>query len=222
MAVGSALFEKTGGGVAKADAIPPSELWTKLAQSERPTKEVPFPRKGADGNPIGHVLMRPLTQGELIVAQAEAEVYAKSLVKDHPDLVASIKHSPIFENACACEIIFRATRRVDNPKLPVFPTAASVRDHNVGLTNDECAVLMNDYELVQLQLGPIAAYMSEDAREALIKRLQEGGSALPLASLSWAQLTELTMHLVSQLASLQTASSSVGMPQDSLISNSSE
>ena len=226
MAVGSALFQKTAApasGAAKPDQLPPSELWIKLSSTSRPTKEVPFPRKDpATGEPIGMMLMRPLTQGEILAAQASAEIFAKSLLQEHPDLVGHIQNSPIYENACACEFIFRSCRRIDNPTLPIFPTAASVRDPNVGLTNDECSVLMDQYEIVQYELGPIASYMTEEAQEALIKRLREGGSAVPLASISSAQRIALIMHLVSRHPTSPTDRSSVGSPQDEPSSNSSE
>jgi hypothetical protein len=223
MAVGSQLYSKPSVSAAapKKDDIPPSELWAKLAKATRPTLEVDFPRKDpTTGQPIGKMLMRPLTQGEIIQAQSAALLFAKKMVKENADLAAAIENSPVYQNACACEILFLACRRIDNANLPVFPTAESVRDPSVGLTNDECAVLMNEYEFVQLQLGPIAAYLTGDQREAFIKRLEEGGSALPLASLSLAQWTELTMHLVSQLAKSRTLSGSAGTPQEEPTLNS--
>lgn len=205
------------------EKIAPSELWTKLASATRPVKEVDFPRKDpATGAPLGKLGMRPLTQGEIIIAQAEAIRYARTLIKDDPELASRIEQSPVYQNACACEILFRACRRLDNPDLPIFPLASSVRDPVHGLTVDECGTLMNSYEFVQLELGPIAAYLTEDMQDALIKRLQEGGSALPLATLSLGQWSDLTLRMAFLLSTSQTDSGSPGSPPDAPSTNSSE
>jgi hypothetical protein len=197
--------------VAKKDQIPDSELWTRLATTKRPSKEVDFPRKDPlTGEPLGKIAMRPLNQGEIIQAQSAAMIFAKQMLKEEPELAAQIKDTPVYNNACACEILFRACRRPENHDLPIWPTAAAVRDPRFGITSDECAVLMNSYEFVQLELGPIAAFLSAPEQEALIKRLQEGGSALPLATLSLGQWTDLTMHLASQYPSSPTDNGSPG------------
>jgi len=207
----------------KEEQIPASELWTKLASQKRPTKEVDFPRADPEtGEPMGKLLMRPLKQGEILAAQSAALKYAKTLVASDPELAARIEGSPVYQNACACEILFRACMRIENPSLPLFPTAASVRDVRNGLTTDEVGVLMNAYEFVQLELGPIAAFLSEPAREALIERLREGGSAIPLASLSLAQWTDLTMHLVSRCPSSAMGSILPGTQPEELTLSTSE
>jgi len=64
--------------------------------------------------------------------------------------------------------------------------------------------------------------LTEEAREALIERLREGGSAVPLASLSLAQWTDLTMHLVSRCPSSAILKHSAGSPPDAPISSTSE
>lgn len=207
----------------KPAEIPPSELWTKLAQSKRPFKEVDFPRKDpVTGESIGKLAMWPLTQGEIISAQAQALKFAQGLVKESPELASRIESLPVFENAVACEILYRCCRRIENTELPVWPTVKEIRDQQRGLTHDECAVLMNDYSFVQIELGPIAAHMTADQQEALIKRLQEGGSAVPLASLSLGQLRDLIMYSVSQLASSRTGNFSAGSPPDDLTLNASD
>lgn len=194
---------------------PPSELWLKLSQSKRPSKEIDFPRKDpTTGESIGKLAMWPLTQGEIIVAQAKALEFAQGLVKSSPELAGRIENTPVFNNAVACEILYRACRRIEAPEHPVWPTVKEIRDQHRGLTSDECAVLMNAYSFVQLELGPIAAHMSLVEQEALIKRLQEGGSAIPLASLSLDQWSDLTLYMASQLATLRTLKSSAGSQLD--------
>ena len=206
-----------------ATEIPPSELWLKFTSQKRPFKEVDFPRKDpSTGEPIGKLAMWPLTQGEIIVAQSTALAFAQELTKKTPELSQRIEGTAVYNNAVACEILFRCCRRIENPDLPVFPTAAEVRHQQRGLTSDECAVLMNSYEFVQLELGPIAAFMTDIEREALIKRLQEGGSAIPLASLSLAQWSDLTLYLVAQLSKSRIGSALPGSPPDDLTSSSSE
>ena len=221
--IGSLVAPRAQPQVAAADKIAPSELWTKLASSKRPLKEVDFPRKDpATGEPLGKLGMRPLTQGEIIAAQAEAIRYARTLIRDDPELASRIEQSPVYQNACACEILFRACRRLDNPDLPIFPVAASVRDPVHGLTTDECGILMNTYEFVQLELGPIAAYLTTEMQDALIKRLQEGGSALPLATLSLGQWSDLTLRMAFLLSTSPTDSGSPGTQPDEPSTSSNE
>lgn len=203
--------------------IPPSELWVKLSQAKRSWKEVDFPRKDpTTGEPIGKLAMWPLTQGEIIVAQAKALEFAQGLVKSNPELAQNIESTAVFNNAVACEILYRACRRIEAPEHPVWPTVKEIRDQQRGLTSDECTVLMHSYTIVQSELGPIAAYLSVVEQEALIKRLQEGGSALPLASLPSELLRDLIMYMASRHVSLPTDKSSAGSLPDDPISTAND
>lgn len=193
--------------------IPPSELWTKLSSSKRAYELVDFPRLDpVTGEPLGQVAMWPLKQGEIIRAKAEATRYARGVIKEKFDAVERVEgYEQVFLDACACEILFQACRRPENVELPVFPTPQAVR---LQLTSDECAILMNQYSMVQAKLGPIRSAMTHEECEAWITRLREGGSEFPLALLSPAQQTALLMYLVKQHVSSPTDKSSAGSLPD--------
>lgn len=191
--------------------VAPSALFVKLS-GPRPSVVVDIPRKGPDGAPVGQVAIVVLTQEELIAAAAEAERQARKLLRD--DLPkreeAHQGYDDVFQNCAAVQILFRACRDADDPKRPAFNTPHEIA---AGLTNDEIGVLQHHYLTVQSELGPIVATMTGDELEAWIVALGEGGTAIPLGSLSWGMLTTLVLTMASRLRSLQTASSSAGSPQ---------
>lgn len=200
--------------------VPADELWTKLCQTELPHEVVDFPRNDAKtGKPLGQIAIRPLTQGEIIIAKAEATRYARAAIKEKFDAVERVEgYAQVFEDACATEMVCRFCRRTENHHVPVFARASDVRER---LTSDEVSVLVNQYALVQHRYGPIVSGMTTEDYEAWIKRLHDGGSATPLAFLSWEQRTDLLMHSVSQLVALRTLNSSVGKQQDAITSSDS-
>lgn len=201
-----------------AEKIPDSEYWVKLSARERPFKTVDAPQADPKtGKPLGEIAMRVLTQQEIIAAKADATSFTRKLLKEEKATLDELEKLAVWRDACACELLFRACRRVENVNLPIWPTASAIRN---SLTSDECGVLVNSYEFVQLELGPIAAYLSEAEQDAIIKRLQEGGSAIPLALLSLGQWTALTMRMASLLQNLPTEPSSVGsQPEDPSLPN---
>src|SRR3990167_9686678 len=60
----------------------PSQTWLALTSIPRPTRAIPLPRLNDAGEPVGTVLMWPLTQEEIMSANAEADRFTKSLMKD--------------------------------------------------------------------------------------------------------------------------------------------
>jgi len=74
----------------------------------------------------------------------------------------------------------------------IFRSAADLAQ----LTADELTTLFTTWEMVQHKYGPYeGSIQSDEEANAWIKRLAEGGSAFPLAQLSWHQLVELTVML---------------------------
>lgn len=194
-------------------SVPADELWTRLCASEPQHEIVDFPRNDhLTGKPLGQLAIRPLKQGEIIIAKAEATRFARACIKEKFDAVERVEgYAQVFEDACATELVSRFCWRVDNLKVPVFARAADVRER---LTGDEVSVLVNAYALVQHKYGPIVSAMTAADYEAWIKRLTDGGSATPLSFLSWEQRSDLTMYLVSELVNCRTRNSSVGKPLD--------
>lgn len=191
-----------------------SELWTLLSARERPYELVDFPQfDPLTGKPLCQVAMWPLTQGEIIIAKAEATKVARAAIKEKFDLTERVEgYVQVFEEACASEIIFRCCRSVKDPiNVAAFPSAAAVR---FKLTGDEMAVLISSYTLVQRKLGPISDTLSEGEFEAWIERLKVGGNSLPLASFSSALRIDLIMYLVDHYVTLPMDKSSVGSPPE--------
>lgn len=207
--------------------VPADELWARIVQSDlpenRPFEDVPFPRNDPKtGEPLGRLAIWPLKDDEITIAKAEATRYARACIKEKIEnaggnglqsamdpAIPIPGYMQVYDDACATEMVWRFCRRIDNRAIPAFPTAAECRRH---LSSDEKSVLCNAYALVQVRFGPIVTYLSEEEMEAWIRRLAEGGSAVPLHLLSWEQRTELLMHSVRQLLALRTASSSAGSP----------
>lgn len=193
------------------EAVPAFELWEKLTSAERPSREVPFPRNDPmTGEPLGKIALWVLTQGEIMQAKADAMTWVRALQKEkigRDEYVEGL--DSIFNDACSVEILFRAARRPGALQHPAFPTPSAAR---LKLTSDEMAVLVNQYAVVQRELGPIVADMSEAEMEAWLSRLEEGGSAAPLAFFSSGQKDNLIMFSASRWRASPTVNSSPGEP----------
>lgn len=201
-----------GGPPPKKD-VPASELFARISQEgpdDRPFELFDFPRKDAEGEPLGKVAVWPLKQREVLAAKAESTRKTREYIKEKLDQGEQVEgYKQVFEDICASEIIFRCCRDPDNRKIPIFPTGAAVREQ---LTSDEMSALVNAYALAQFRLGPIVATMSDEEFEAWVARLGEGGADFPLHLLSWELKTTLLTRMAGALLSSRTGSSSAGSP----------
>ncbi len=198
------------------EAIPPSAVWVALTAVPRPTRTIPIPRLDPEtGESVGEIVMWPLKQEELMAANAEADRWAKQILRDPQKREeANLGYQSIFSNEVSIQILFRACRDATGApdfKRPAFPSPAHIR---AEFTTDETGVLFNNYCTVQSELGPIIAYLEDGEYEALVLRLVEGGSAFPFDSLSWEAQRALVRFLVSRLTSCWTAMFSAGLPLD--------
>lgn len=189
--------------------LPASQLWLKLASAERPFKLVDFPRVTPDGQPLGQIAIRILTQEEQMVCSAAAEELARKHVKDGRK--DELGYERLFTDAVCVEVLFRACRDAENPRNPAFPTPKSLRE---ALTTDECGALFSHYLTVQLELGPTVIHMTEGEIEAWISRLVEGGSSFPFDLLSSDLQKILLLHMAYQLRTSPTDRSSAGSQLD--------
>lgn len=194
----------------------PSELWAALTAIPRPTREVPIPRNipGTD-TPIGTVVMWPLTQEEQMLANAEADRFTKTLLKDpQKKEEANLGYQHTFTNEVAIQVLYRACR---DPKFapeynrPAFPSPGLMREK---LSSDEIGVLFSEYCTIQSELGPIRAHMSKEEMDALIVRLVEGGSEFPLDFYSSGLQRTLPLSLAYRLVDCWMAMRFAGLPLD--------
>jgi hypothetical protein len=189
----------------------PSALWLALTKMPRPHKLVDIPRNfPGTTTPIGQVAMWPLSQEEQMAVNAEADRFTKKLLQDPQKRdEANLGYQHTFSLEAAVQILSRACRDVTDLNRPAFPSPKQMRQH---LTADEIGVMYQQYMTVQLELGPIVAFMSDDEMEGWIRRIAAGGSAFPFASLSWEAQQRLVLSMASRLASYLTDTSSAGLP----------
>ena len=195
----------------KPSEISPSDLWAQITQMPRPHRIVDFPRKGLDGQPLGQVALRVLTQEEAQLATAFTEQRVRRLLKEKEAMPGSGEpsqgYSILFDTWASCETLFRCTRKVDDINQPFFPAVEMIPR---SLSQDEIAILLLEYNRVRAELGPIVADMSQEEYDAWIEVLAKGGSAYPLDSLSLGEQSRLIVRMASELYTLRTASSSPG------------
>lgn len=200
------------------DNIEPSALWLALTAVPRPHRVVDLPRAfPATGKPVGQIAIWPLTQEEQMICTAEADRFVKQVLKDSQKKdEANLGYAHLFSNENAVQILFRACRDASNApdslKLTAFPSTKGMRQE---FTADEISTLFEMYITVQLEVGPIVAYQTEDEMEAWIRRIEEGGSALPFDLLAPLAQKRLLTFMASQLVSFWTATSSAGSPPES-------
>lgn len=190
--------------------LTPSEVWSAIIALPWPSRTVPFPRNKPDGTPVGELAIKVLTQEEQMACAANADRFAKKLLKETPKTdEASLGYEDVYKNAAACEVLFRCCRQKDDVKRPLFPAVDAIRRN---LSADEIGVLMNHYFSVRYELGPIVAKMTEEEMDLWVKKLIEGGSKFPLDSLSSEAANQLLLFLGSHRYSSLTATSSPGSP----------
>jgi hypothetical protein len=186
-------------------------LWNQFSKAERPFRLVDFPRKDADGKPMAQVAMRVMTRAESDECAVAADKATRAQFKDNPPSRddAKIGYEDFYKSAFCVELLSRVCRWPED-MTPFFPDKSYVGK----LTVDECAVLIEEYAIVQADLGPIVAHMSKQEVDALVARLVEEGRHDPLGFLSPDSLRALVISLASRIASLLKDKSSPGSPPE--------
>jgi hypothetical protein len=180
-----------------------SELWSRLATRERPSTLIDFPGKESPGQ----VAIRVLTVTELQQCRTNAEKEAKKLLGGETR-AGDIGYEDVYRNEFVVQVVCLACRQVDDGgKFPAFPSPKHARDR---LTEDDFAILWEAYGAWRRESGPILSEMTEPELEAWIRKLQEGGSRVPLATLSSAALQDAILLLIARLPTSPTDSGSAG------------
>lgn len=177
--------------------VPASELFLALQQA-RPSEVVNFPRKTADGKPVGTVRIQVLGMKEHDRARKTALEKAKTALKLSREDMDSPLGAALISDAVARELLFAACLTeaaiagADDRYARVFPTSESIAEF---LSADEVAVLFNCYLLVQAKWGPFEKTIeTEEELSQWVKRLVEGAAGYPLRHLSsvhWADVAYL-------------------------------
>jgi hypothetical protein len=197
--------------------IPPNELWAKLCAAERPSRVCDFPRLDEAGAPLGQIRLRILTQHEQMAAAIEADRFAKQFIKEGKR--GDLGYERLFSDAYVIEQLFRACRTVEDSRHPFFPNAKDMREK---LTTEECAMLLDHYQMAQVDLGPTALTMSEAEMDAWIERLKEGGAGFPFNTLSLDLQQLLLLRMAYLLRTSSKEDTYAGELPDSTTSSASE
>lgn len=200
------------------ETITSDELWTQIASATRPHRLVPFPRKGEDGKPIGHLAMFVLSQEESEKAIASAEAWVRKILKEQKSLPGAGEprtgYEELLDSRKSVELLFRACYQPEKLDKKFFPAMESIAQK---LTMDEVAILILNYRRVQMELGPVDSEMGPEERDAWIEKLAKGGSSFPLDYLSMGALTQLITYMASRLWTSQTPNSTPGSQPDASI-----
>lgn len=183
--------------------IPATELFLRLSANTRPSEVVDFPRRDPiTREPVGKVRVQVLNLAEHDEARLKAQhwiIEKKRITRDQLD-AAGIRE--VLGDRVAKELIAMSCVSVD----PIKDTAETGKPRYLRhfrsaddvdiLMADELEALWMTYQMVQRKFGPYEGNIeTAEQASAWMKRLVEGGSALPLGVLGWHHLVELTMLL---------------------------
>lgn len=202
--------------------IPATDLFLKLSAPERPSEIVDFPRRDPYTRlPIGKVRVQVLNMSEYDEARIRAQLWVVDKKKISRDQIESHAIKEVIGDRVAKELISLACLSVDpikdseqtgHPKyLRHFRNADAVDI----LLADELEALWMTFQMVQRKYGPFEGNLDGPEQvTAWMRRLVEGGSALPLGQLGWHLLVELTMSLAERAYTLSAilASQSSNLP----------
>lgn len=188
--------------------IDASDLWVQLTMLPRAHRIIESPLMlGDEAIPMA---MMVLTQSESQECTIEAERFTRKMLKEVPKSdEMSEGYRNLYETRAAAEILFRACRKHNKVEEKFFP---SVNDIAKKLTTDQIGVLMQQYIVVQQELGPIVAKMSQEEFDAWVEKLAKGGSAHFLGFLTSAAQNQFIVSMASQLYKLQMDKCSATLP----------
>ncbi len=179
------------------------ELFLQLSEP-KPGDDFDFPRKTSAGKPVTRIRIQVLSMKEHEQARIEAHKKLKSKYLLKEDDMNGITMREVHGDAVAREVLAAACRKTvpfegsaESERGPQYPRAFRDAEHiSEELTANEVLILFHAYLLVQEKYGPFEVQQetAEDVNQ-WIRRLEEGGSELPLLSLSLPQLARLTSSL---------------------------
>jgi len=206
-------------------AMPPvnidsEDLWAILTSLPKAHRVIESPLKMPDGTNAPIAIM-VLTQEENQQCVIAAEAFTRKMLKEIPkkdDMSQGYKD--LFDTRAAAEILYRACYRHNDLNKKFFPTVDAI---NKKLTIDQISVLYAQYMIVQAEIGPIVAEMSQEELDAWTAKIAEGGSAHFLGFLTSAAQSQLIVSMARQLLTLQTDKcSATSSPDKSIKKDSNE
>lgn len=178
----------------------PQEWFAKVLRKPRAHELVTFPRKLEDGSEF-QIAIWVLTTLESADANGEAIKAARRIIGGN-DPIEQIIQTEVFKQQLTSQLLFRSCRQVGDLSKPLFRTPKDVLEY---LTLDETGFLLSAYLMIQANLSPLFTSMTEQDMQDIIKRIQDGASAAPLAFFTLGALKALVIYLVSLLSTVQTS-----------------
>ena len=182
--------------------IDPSDLWAQITALPRAHRVIESPLM-LNGNPVP-IAMVVLTQEESQLCTVEAERFTRKMLKDG-GLPKSDEMSEgyrnLYETRAAAEILYKACKKSTDLTKSFFPSVSEIAKR---LTTDQIGVLMQQYILVQQEVGPIISKMTPEEFDAWVEKLATGGSAHFLGLLTSAAQNQFILSMACRLHSLQT------------------
>lgn len=202
--------------------IESSDLWAQIIQQPRAFRIIDSPLKLNDGSPVP-IAIWVLTQEESQICTIEAERFTRKMLKEQGGEIPksnemSEGYHNLYETRAQAEILAKACRNPADLLKPFFPSVPAI---SKKLTTDEIGVLLNQYIIIQQEIGPIVSHMEEYEFNAWIEKLAKGGSASFLGSLTSAAQNQFIMSMANQLWKLQMDKCSVGMQPDEISNKNS-
>ena len=188
--------------------IEPSELFRKLTEAPRPSDVIDYPRKDGDGNALARVRLQVLNTAEFDLARQKAtEWFGKKFPNKDSRVIDTAREmlgdrtaKEVLAIACISDKAITGSEETGRPLYNRLFSSANDLDE---VTADELTVLWVAQQAVQYRYGPYEGNIdSEEQVNAWMQVLVEGATAVPLAALSWHQLTELIMCLAERAYSL--------------------
>lgn len=189
-----------------------AQMWAEITQCPREFRLVPFPRAWK-GEQV-EVAMVILTQEESFLANLAAEKNVRKMLRDDMPAKGSDMtegYVKLFELAAGPEILFRACRNPLDIGKPFFRTREEISKF---LTTDEIGILLREYTMVRVEMGPILTELTADEMDAWIDRLTEAEDLYPLVLLDAELLNRALRTMVSRLKALRTEKNSATSPPD--------
>jgi hypothetical protein len=196
--------------------IDPSDLWSQIIALPRAHRIVDTPLT-LNGVSVP-IAMWVLTGDESDLCAIEAEKYARKMLKDNIPGKNEVAegYETLYNRKATVELLFRACRRVNDLSKPFFPSVAAI---SKSLTTDQISVLMKTYLIIQQEIGPIIARMSQNEFDAWVETIAKGGISHFLGSTTSGAQIQFITSLACQLHSLQTGTSLLTMPAEELTEN---
>ena len=196
-------------------AFPPNEvtateLFLKLSSPVRPSEVVDFPRRDPITRlPVAQVRIQVLNLAEYDEARIKAHYWVIDKKRIDKSQLEGQTIKEVLGDRVAKELISMACLSVEPIKgteetgVPRYLRHFLTADHVDVLMADELEALWMTHQMIQRKWGPYEGNIeTAEQATAWMKRLVEGGSAIPLGVLGWHHLVELTTLLAERAYSL--------------------